>query len=124
MTKAHVQSLKSGGWGPFSGGHGGVELSRERDLEMRSSTLASFMALGMSVALSGCGGGAQDATPVTIPVEPQVMVETLPEPGGENCATGGTQIVIGYDQDQDGALEDDEVTSQSYVCAGTNGSDG
>lgn len=46
------------------------------------------------------------------------------EPPGSNCVAGGTVVNAGIDADDDGVLDDDEITDTSYVCHGINGSDG
>jgi hypothetical protein len=46
------------------------------------------------------------------------LVRLDPEPAGKNCTYGGTAIKTGVDTNGDGVLEDNEVTSTSYVCAG------
>jgi hypothetical protein len=51
-----------------------------------------------------------------------VLVETRPEPIGMNCTLGGTMILVGNDDDADGTLDPQEVTSTSFVCDGTLGS--
>ena len=46
---------------------------------------------------------------------------------GTNCATGGKSLSYGVDQNSDGSLSNDEVTSTQYLCngsAGPNGSQG
>ncbi len=46
------------------------------------------------------------------------LVETSPEPAGENCPFGGTQIDTGLDTNNNGTLDDAEVDADatSYVC--------
>lgn len=46
------------------------------------------------------------------------LVTTVPEPAGVNCTMGGIAILVGTDTDHDGMLDDNEVTSTSYVCDG------
>lgn len=48
----------------------------------------------------------------------QILVLTVNEPEGENCADGGVKLLIGYDSNQNGALDTEEVTSISFVCNG------
>lgn len=40
------------------------------------------------------------------------------EPAGSNCPHGGTAVKSGTDKNDNGVLEDDEVTSTQYVCSG------
>lgn len=51
------------------------------------------------------------------------LVKTTLEPAGANCATGGTKIEVGLDNNNNGILENNEinVTQTKYVCNGTNG---
>ena len=53
-----------------------------------------------------------------------VLVNSVEEPIGDNCSTGGTKLTFGNDTDGDGTLDDDEITNTVYVCNGTNGDDG
>lgn len=46
------------------------------------------------------------------------LVSVTPEPRGLNCANGGQKIRAGIDANGNGTLEEDEVTSTSYVCDG------
>lgn len=44
------------------------------------------------------------------------LIRTAVEPAGANCATGGTRIQAGMDDDGNGALADAEVDTTAYVC--------
>lgn len=44
------------------------------------------------------------------------LVEQSSEPPGSHCASGGTRIDVGLDDDRDSVLDADEVSSTSYVC--------
>lgn len=44
------------------------------------------------------------------------LLRTAVEPAGANCASGGTRIQAGLDDDGNGALADAEVDTTSYVC--------
>ena len=46
------------------------------------------------------------------------LVATRDEPIGTNCELGGTAILVGTDDDDDGVLDPEEVTSTSFVCNG------
>lgn len=50
-----------------------------------------------------------------------LLVSMETEPVGTNCENGGTKVSFGYDLNGDGILASTEITSNSYVC---NGSDG
>jgi hypothetical protein len=51
----------------------------------------------------------------------QIMVVTVEEAPGENCADGGIRFLIGYDQNEDGTLDTEEVIDVSFVCNGEDG---
>ena len=44
------------------------------------------------------------------------LISLTSEPGGRNCAAGGTRIEAGLDSNRSNVLETTEVTSTSYVC--------
>lgn len=46
------------------------------------------------------------------------LVRLDDEPTGPNCPHGGTAVKSGVDLNDNGVLEDDEVTSTQYVCSG------
>lgn len=47
------------------------------------------------------------------------LTSTSSEPPGANCAEGGTRIDVGVDANANGVLDDDEITSTTYVCNGS-----
>jgi hypothetical protein len=51
-------------------------------------------------------------------------IRLVPEPPGTRCPQGGTAILTGLDDNEDGALSDDEVKQTSYVCSGGGGQTG
>jgi hypothetical protein len=51
------------------------------------------------------------------PADPTLLA-TMPEPPGANCASGGTAIATGADDNGNGVLDPSEVTSTQYVCSG------
>lgn len=53
-----------------------------------------------------------------------VLVETNAELEGDNCAGGGVRIDAGVDDNRDGILDAEEIDSTTYVCNGSNGTDG
>ena len=53
-----------------------------------------------------------------------LLVSMETEPAGTNCENGGTKVSFGYDQNGDGILASTEITSNTYVCDGSNGNDG
>lgn len=55
------------------------------------------------------------------------LVNVQDEPAGDNCSSGGVRISVGQDSNENGTLDDSEVSSVSFICnggAGNNGSDG
>src|ERR1043165_5316130 len=46
------------------------------------------------------------------------LVRVDSEPDGPNCVDGGVAINTGIDLDDDGFLDDNEITSTQYVCNG------
>ena len=50
-----------------------------------------------------------------------VTAITLPEPHGDNCPNGGLRLIVGVDQNSDGALAEEEISQISFVCNGMNG---
>ena len=63
-----------------------------------------------------CAGGEDEAY-----CNPQQLIEIHDEPPGENCANGGTKLVVGVDEDFDGSISEEETTELSYVCNGEDG---
>ncbi len=53
-----------------------------------------------------------------------VLVTTVTEPQGANCANGGIAVLSGVDTDGDNALSEKEVKVTSYICNGATGKDG
>ncbi len=49
------------------------------------------------------------------------LVRSSDELAGANCENGGLRLDFGVDNNQDGVLQDSEVTSTSYVCNGIDG---
>lgn len=67
-----------------------------------------------SFVCSGDEGGGAPASLVTV----------REEPPGEHCANGGQRVESGRDADGDGLLDDEEVESAAYACAGAPGAAG
>ena len=65
----------------------------------------------------GCGDSNSNVT-VTIP-----DISTIPE-GDAQCAAGGLLVRIGPDTNENGTLDDDEVTQSTPVCNGVQGEPG
>jgi OmcA/MtrC family decaheme c-type cytochrome len=58
-----------------------------------------------SYVCNGAGGGGTTS-----------LVSTTPEPAGTNCQFGGTRIDTGADTNNNGQLDQDEITNTTYVC--------
>ncbi|MCB2385884.1 DUF7151 family protein [Thalassolituus alkanivorans] len=52
---------------------------------------------------------------------PSALINTGGEPAGDNCPAGGVKIETGTDDNKDGLLGDDEISSSAYVCNGEAG---
>ncbi|MEZ4461971.1 MAG: hypothetical protein R3E66_20070 [bacterium] len=75
--------------------------------------------------LSGCGGDGRDGAPGTSGEAGQnSWLRTTPIEAGDTCAAGGSLIEFGLDANDDGTLDDDEVSGQTTVCAGVTGAEG
>ncbi len=51
----------------------------------------------------------------------QIIEQEPVDPGDENCQAGGVKVSVGEDLDTDTVLDDNEVSSYAYICAGENG---
>jgi hypothetical protein len=97
--------------------HGGIAVSSGIDLDS-DALLDPEEILDTDYVCNGAPGetgqdgddGAPGSNGLT------ALVTQTPEPAGEHCAAGGTRIDAGVDTDSDGVLDDDEITSTSYVC--------
>jgi hypothetical protein len=70
-------------------------------------TPRAWIVLGSLLAV-GCGGGGS----------PPARVAIVPEPAGANCPAGGSAVRVGVDSNQNGGLDESEVTGTTYVCNG------
>lgn len=52
------------------------------------------------------------------------LIRTSVEDSGANCATGGTRIDVGTDDNDNGTLEDGEIDQTAFTCNGATGADG
>ncbi|WP_136482150.1 DUF7151 family protein [Cognatitamlana onchidii] len=73
-----------------------------------------FVLLTLSLCLIGCEG---DRGPIGL----KSLIKTSNEPASSRCENGGTKIDVGIDNNANGVLDNDEVTSTSYVCNGVDG---
>lgn len=69
-----------------------------------------------------------DKEPQTLIIEgidgSSTLVRTSDEPDGENCENGGIRLDFGVDLNNDGQLQETEISSTSFVCNGLDGQDG
>lgn len=49
------------------------------------------------------------------------LTTTIKEPAGANCENGGVKINSGLDLNKNGLLDENEITSTTYVCNGNEG---
>lgn len=88
------------------------------------------LAAALSLTLAGCGGGGDGAAGATVtasvpgPVGGSVLVATMAEPAGANCAAGGVRIKSGLDTNGNGVLDDGEVKDAVFACNGAPGAPG
>jgi photosystem II stability/assembly factor-like uncharacterized protein len=75
-------------------------------------------------AIAACGGGGGGGGQSNAPSGMNSLIALSAEPSGEHCGQGGTKVEAGLDVNRDGVLENGEVSSTQYVCAGVNGADG
>ncbi|WP_462249967.1 DUF7151 family protein [Ekhidna sp.] len=52
------------------------------------------------------------------------LVEIEEESAGNNCSSGGVRISVGQDSNENGTLDESEITSVSFICNGTDGNNG
>ncbi|MBU1220416.1 hypothetical protein KKF34_06270 [Myxococcota bacterium] len=54
---------------------------------------------------------------------PATLLETIQEDPGANCSGGGLKLITGVDENQNGAIDVNEVDSVQYLCNGSDGYD-
>jgi len=73
--------------------------------------------------LANCGDNSTTTTNAAIPLSSNghnALVLVSPEAVGTNCDYAGQKIETGLDKNDNGTLEQTEVTNTSYVCNGNN----
>lgn len=77
-------------------------------------------------AVNAVGAGAPSAAVRVTPRPlPRQLIDATTFAGAEQgCDDGGVRIDIGFDVDEDGALDAEEVTGSDVVCNGADGADG
>lgn len=103
---------------------------------MPSSTPVALPLLIATLTLTACGGGSSssDAAPETntpettepAPTSPtgNILLRSTSITAGEQCPAGGTRVDTGLDSNNNGVLDDQEVTETQYICNGLNGQNG
>lgn len=66
------------------------------------------------------GADGEDGVDGSDGLDVLIRIEDLP--AGSECSNGGIEILVGYDRDGDGYLDDGEVTDRGVVCDGAAGS--
>ena len=94
----------------------------------RKAWLATLLSICAALVLAACaedGAPGADGAPGSDGAAgedaPHVLLVTSPEPAGEECEGGGHRIASGADLNRDGVLSEDETTSVTFVCHGTDG---
>ena len=98
----------------------GTDLNLDANLsndEITSQSTICHGKMGLSGPQGQPGETGQDALNTLIETEQY-------EYGNSTCLTGGHLINIGYDNDSNGNLSDDEITNSESICNGLLGSNG
>ena len=111
--------------------HSGVDKNDDLILQETEFTSSQYVCHGFNgtPGASGTNGtagangiaGANGTAGTTGLTALVVIVKEIP---GFNCATGGSQVSVGFDTNQDKTLNTSEVTSSNYICNGANGIEG
>lgn len=86
-----------------------------------------IIGLFIAASLSGCleGKDGKDGVNGTDGAgSTPVLLSTSPEAAGANCPSGGSRIDSGLDTNLNGNLDPTEIQNTTYVCHGSDGSDG
>lgn len=70
------------------------------------------------LALAGCGDGSNGKDGANGAPGTSMLVRTVAEPAGTNCASGGQKLQLGADMNGNGQVDDDEAQETRYVCNG------
>lgn len=90
--------------------HGGTRIRVGVDENGNSTLEASEVTSTQYVCAAPEGGGGG-----------RTLFETEVEAAGDNCEQGGTKISSGVDKNDDGQLDEDEVSQEQYVCNDVDG---
>jgi len=85
-----------------------------------------ILSLGLILLLSACGGGTETSDETTtgntshsITAKAKVIA-----PGDVDCVFGGISVETGFDKNDNGVLDAEEINQTQKVCHGTPGTDG
>ena len=92
-------------------------MRRISDAGFVNATILFFLAVVLVVEGGACSG--EQGLPGV--AGKNLVTRTIDVAAGEQCASGGQQIDLGADDDEDGMLGDDEVDFTAFVCNGTDG---
>ena len=65
-------------------------------------------------------GTSHEESDVQIPDQWEVLVNITEIPAGEKCSNGGKLIEVGFDNNENGVLEQHEITNFEYICNDEN----
>jgi hypothetical protein len=102
-------------------------IHHDKEGQMATDSRRLIIGLFIAVSLSGCleGKDGKDGINGTDGAgSTPVLLSTSPELAGANCTSGGSRIDSGLDTNLNGNLDPAEIQNTSYVCHGSDGSDG
>ena len=122
QSSAAVQP--NGGQATQTGNQDGWSLTvnNVQDLPSCTTETEGRMAfIKLSSQFMACNGGAwSQIAPLGSTTKP-TLINTVDEPAGANCLSGGVGIRSGEDTNGSGVLDPNEGGAARYVCNGTNG---
>jgi len=81
-----------------------------------------FTLILFSLFLSACSGGGSGSEDSSVVNKSSVAVRQANIIAGSLCPNGGSEINTGIDSNQNGLLDDDEISNTENVCHGVDGS--
>ena len=91
---------------------------------MISFTHLFILTVSTCLILSGCGGGSDskitDIQDNSLSENTIIATSSL-EKGHDDCINGGTSIETGFDTNEDGTLNPEEVLQTKIICSGNQG---
>lgn len=85
----------------------------------------NYLFLILFIIFTSCGEETTDPTDGVDGIDGfNALVEVQNEGPGENCTSGGVRISVGQDNNDNGILDEAEITTVSFICNGVNGTDG